>query len=212
MGLTVFCYSQSAKDYSIYVGKVEGVTKTQFIDAVSEGDIWSDSLLQLVSIVKSNYPIEIRLYENVSAMAVASCTTLFYDTAFHVTRILKAYNGWEKEYNAKAYYPLENINADTAFNEMVKNGIFSLPEFGTYDSSRKVLTPQGFIKNGALCGVTDGFIYTIQVKVHDVYKMIYFSSNDKAQLRCYPDNDIIRRKMNVVNQLKPNAIFVKKII
>ena len=77
-GTSVFSYSQNAKDYSIYVGRVEGITKQQFIDTINEVDLWRDSLLQISPIVKSNYPIEIRLYESLSGSAVQSCTILYW--------------------------------------------------------------------------------------------------------------------------------------
>ena len=200
--LTSFCYSQKANKYSIYVGKVEGLKKKQFINTLDEYDLRSDSLLQIGSIVKSKYPIEIRLYESTGVMAVRSCTKLYFDSSFHVSRVLKTYNGWEKEYHAEAHHPVENINADSAFRELVKNGIFSLPEYGGSNSARKVLTPNGFTKDVGLCGALDGYSYNIQIKVYDIYKTIYSSNSLEAELNCYPDNDIIRRKKNIVLQLE----------
>lgn len=208
--LTVICYSQNVKDYSIYVGKVAGVTKNEFISALDGRAIRRDSALELSNLTDSKNLIEIRLYEIPAAMAVQTCTILYFDSSFHVKRVTKVFHDWEKKYNAQARNSVENIKADSAFYEIVKNGIFSLPKYDTYDGEGTILTTRGFVKNVALCGVTDGLDYLIQIKLQDVYKTINFSSREAVQLKCYPDNDVIRRKKNIVEQLEANIRFVKK--
>jgi len=205
-----FCYSQNVKDYSIYVGKVVGLAKNEFLSTLDEYDLRRDSTLQLNILTDSKNLIEIRLYERPSAMAVETCTLLYFDSNFHVRRVTKIFNDWEKNFSAKAGKPIENIKADSAFYDLVKNGIFNLPKYSSYDSEGTILTAKGFIKNGALCGVTDGVSYIIHIKLQDVYKTIYFSSMDEVQLKCFPDNDVIRRKKNIVEQLEANIRFVKK--
>ena len=201
-------YAQPVKDYALYVGKVSGTTKSEFNKTLSGYDLGRDSALKLANITESGNLVEIRLYERPS-ISVETCTILYFDSSFHVKRVSKVSPGWELKYKAQAIKPVEKIKADSVFKELVKYGIFKLPAYGSYDDEGSVLTPKGLIKNGALCGVTDGVSYIIHIKIQDVYKAIYFSSNEAAQLNCYPDDDIIRRKKNIVEQLEANMRLVK---
>ncbi len=203
-------YSQKiTSDYSIYVGRITGSSKTVFLKQYDEYDKKIDSLLQLEPLFKSKYPIEIRLYEKPSAMAIQTCTILFFDTVFHKKRISKIYNGWEKTFTSKDYFRLDDVRADSTFYELVRNGIFALDEYSQNYDDVKVLTKNGFELSKPLCGSTDGCTYEIKIKLYDIYKNIYHSTNDNAQLICTPDNNEVWRKKNIVDALRANIQFEK---
>jgi hypothetical protein len=198
-----------SNDYSIYVGRVTGLSKNEFIKQYDEYNKRKDSLLNLEPLFKSKYPIEIRLYESPSLMAVETCTILFFDSTFHKIRMSKIYNGWEEEFQTKDYFRLDSIRADSTFYELVRNGIFALNEYSQDYIEVKVLTKNGFELSKPFCGSTDGCSYYIKIKVYDIYKNIYHTTNDNAQLSCTPDNNEIWRKKNIVDALRANIQFEK---
>jgi hypothetical protein len=202
-------YGQYNDDYYLYVGKVDGQTKADFLKGFDEYDVKRDSLLEIKPITQSEYQIEIRLYETPSAMSVTTCTVLYYDYSFKIKRSMKVSGGWDKNWFPIIGNPLDKVNADSVFKKLVNNGIFSLPEFSPENNSQ-ILTKRGLIKSNAVCGVTDGCRYYIQIKLNDVYKKIYFSDMEAAQLACFPDNHITKRKKAIVEELKSNARLKKK--
>lgn len=198
------------KNFEIYVGKVEGVSKGTFIQQQDFLSLMLDSTLKMRTITESIYPVEIRLYEKPSAMAVETCTILFFDSSFQVKRFSRVFDGWEKKNYERAHFPLEKIKADSAFSVVIENGIFTLQVNDEIDSVRRVLTDSGFTKINILCGVSDGSNYLIQFKVNNLFRNIRYSDMEGTQLRCYPDNQMIRRKTNIVAVLKASMQLVKK--
>ena len=197
-------------DYSIYVGKVKGITKTEFIKKCDKYDKWNDSLLNLEPLYESIYPIEIRLYENRSAMAIRTCTILYFDSSFHKIRVSKIYSRWLLEFEGKDDFSLDSIRADSTFYELVKNGIFSLNEYSEKYNDAQVLTKNGLILSQPFCVSTDGCSYKIQIKLNNIYKSILHDTDDEVQLHCTPDNNEIFRKKNIVDQLRANVSFIRK--
>ncbi len=202
-------YAQNEHKNGIYVGNVISITRDKFI---SEYNIYrkaDDSLLDIAPIMKSKYNIEIRLYESKCCSGLKSCTTLFFDTAFHISRKSKVYNGWEEQNHAEYYFPLNSIKPDSVFFEMVRNGIFELPEKSRINHRSLTLINDSLSVQNKLCTATDGDSYAIQIKLSNRYKYIYHSQFDEAKLHCYPDNIDLERKRNIVNLIRPNAHLVK---
>lgn len=207
--------SSQKKEFSLYVGAVKGFSAIEYNTSRLKDK--NDSLLQIPPLSKSNYPIEIRLYETTDSwvnLYSVYCTILYYDTAWHIIR--KRYRYTEPRYADKfdivEKQPIENINPDTAFKKLIENGIFSLVTDRQSENIPKVLTNNGLIDFEPLCACPHCRSYEITTKVDTVFNIVYVNSNNTALLKCFPDNDLEKRKKNIVDQLKVWSAIVPKTI
>ena len=213
------CYAQEKVGFKIYVGKVNGVNSDSLLTEWSfYQKLGYDRYLELQDITKSGFPIEVRIYERSSLKGFVICSRIYYDEpkntfaqSLHST--LKYSMLKEKEkYELRTI--VKHINADSVFNELVRNGIFSLPA-ETYDdmpldSTRMILTPKGLEIAKRQWGSTDGSSYIIIWKVGHQYNLKYFSTQEETELENYPGMDFIKRKKNIVNLLTSEVEMIPK--
>jgi hypothetical protein len=195
------------KDFEpIYIGSLTGKSLEQF----SKEESRLSGKLGLKEITDSKNKIEIRLYGGSSLSRLFSCTILYFDTTFKISKI----NGIEipdfTNFSSRVEYHLEEMNTidstkvQMIFEKLVANGIFSLPEkskneiFEEYNP--KMLTSKGLTKAHTLL-INDGGGYTLEYKVDNLFNRIRFS-NPHDYSEFYPDNQIFRRQAAIVTALR----------
>ena len=98
---------------------------------------------------------------------------------------------------------IDSTKVQMIFEELVANGIFSLPaESGDEvfeDYNPKMLTSKGLTKAHTLL-VTDGGGYTLEYKIDNLFNRISFI-NPHVYSEFYPDNQIFRRQAAIVTAL-----------
>lgn len=183
----------------ILIGTIRNVTAQESEKGFFVGDIISDTFsckddrygFGLTSILKSEYPIEIRFIN--SGFRGFSGAVLYYDSVWSVKVRpfdfrLNAMN-WEIKEETK--------NLDSLFSELVSNNIFSLPDQSDLKMERYYYNPKTNEFMGEGMGVGCGAHYIIEFKIGDWYRR-YSCSNPELFAEFYPNVHELKHYENIV--------------
>ena len=190
---------------SIFLGQISGVKAEEF-----EEEFRYDSLFGLTKLTESKHLIEIRFFE-ISNIPWYYCTTLYYDSEFKLTR--KSYqvrNYDTTKLKLFEFQPLVKMNADSVFNKLIQNSIFSYEPSNYFDNKPKILTAKGIEVDTKLCGQTDGFWYYIDIKVGNTFKKIISRSDRQFLSECYPDNSDFKKEAAFIRLLEARPLIRTK--
>ncbi len=207
------CYSQSKSD-SIYLGTVNGVSKKVFSKKFNDKyQKRTDTLLGIDGLIKSSYPIEIRFYEDPDAMAVKSCTILYFDSILKIKKTVINYNGWEEKFTPVFRRQIEENSLDSLFRNLVSQGIFSLSRpknLAYYDTTKKALIKNNVRRLRLFVGILHPTSFTIQYKVDDVFNSIYFDGGDLGYSKYYYDDQFLKRLVELTKLLAGYPTHIQK--
>ncbi|WP_300665398.1 hypothetical protein [Fluviicola sp.] len=145
----------------------------------------------LTSILKSEYPIEIRFIN--SGFRGFSGAVLCYDSVWSVK--IKSFDFRLNAMNWKIKE--ETRNLDSLFSELVSHNIFSLPDQSDLKMKRYYYNPKTGEFIGEGMGVGCGAHYTIEFKIGDWYRR-YSCSSPEAFAEFYPNVHELKDYVNIV--------------
>jgi hypothetical protein len=188
----------------IFVGEIRGQTLESF-----NKNAKPQKELNLPNITSSPYRIEIRLYE-AGNLGLSVCTVLYLDTIFR----RRAYRADRNTNNpAKVKPPIvPNNDADSIFQILVSNGIFSIQslDFDSFGKKYipKVLTSQGLAKS-KYTFIDDGVEYVLEYKIDNFYGQIFFE-NARDYSNIYKDNQLLRRQKEIVSAITTGIEYMPR--
>ncbi len=207
-------YSQSKSD-SIYLGTVNGISKKAFSKKFDDKyQKWTDSILKIDGILESSYPIEIRFYERPAAMAVESCTILYFDSITKIKRTVINYNGWEEKFTPVFRKQIEENDLDSIFENIIRQGIFSLTEVKNWrfmkDTTKKVFINKSIQQYELPVGIMHPTSFLIQYKIGDIYNSVGFDGWALGYSKYYYDDQLLKRFVEITNLLSGNPTHTRK--
>ena len=183
----------------IYFGEVKGISIEKY-DSLYKARY--STKFESRSLAKSPYKMEARIMCNGGfpiPWARHNCVCVYLDTIIKIKFFDDSY------YNYKESLPKHRLNADSIYDKLIENGIFSLTSIdNAADSNYRVLI---LTKNKLLerkfeeMKIDDGWGCTIEYKVENIYNIISFG-NPGLDYRSYPDNQILRRQYEIAKLVK----------
>lgn len=192
--ISINCYAQ--KNERFLLGKIKGENIEEYKTKLDEYDYWLDSTLQLQEITKSNYLIEVRLYQDPSILPTTGCTILYYDTAFHLREVTKIHPDWADKWRIRKENSFQNKNADSLAMQLVSYGIFSINSEQLDTLPPMEITNNKIALLNGICGGLDGTSYSLKIKIGDLFSQSYFHSS--AQLHCDPSDQLLQRREKIM--------------
>jgi hypothetical protein len=193
-------YSQNNPKY-IPLGKVACLSKQEYLDSSRNayGIYHEDENIQ-----QSPYLIDISMFQSGFPHMVLTSARLFWDSCFKL--VYFKYSLQDNDHYAKSdtLYPPGDINLDSLFSQLIKNGLFSLPLVSTSQLKNNwnadYISPKGEFGAIRSSGVADGNEYVLTIKVKNCYRQYIFDNPD-TYAKLYVDHAIFKQQDSIVKTL-----------
>jgi hypothetical protein len=195
-----------SENQKLYIGEISGVSSKQFNKQIRLGESFD-----LTDLTQSKNLIEIRCYES-NVFLVNHCTVLTYDTSFSLIRKVIQYRPYDtSKYLLVERNGISTMNVDSVFRQLIATGIFSCKPLKGQEKKRMILNRANQLEvYKGLLGVTDGTTYRIDVKIGEVYKTIFTSSQRIVSANYFLDDIDLKREKAIVNLLEAKPALIPK--